>query len=178
MVEAFGLIDDLSKPAPLAVIGTRWMLVSDGVMGGLSTGTMTRELVDGRMAIRMRGTVSLANNGGFLQIALDLGKHGEPVDASRWTGIQLDVLGNGQTYNLHLRTTDLSRPWQSYRQSFAAASHWSRLHLPFAGFVAHRTDQPLRLSRLQRIGLVAIGRECDVDLAIADIRFYTADAAG
>jgi hypothetical protein len=35
-------------------------------MGGVSNGTMVREQVAGRPAIRMRGDVSLENNGGFV----------------------------------------------------------------------------------------------------------------
>lgn len=177
MTDATEIIDDLSRPAPLAITGNGWVLISDRVMGGVSSGSMSREAVAGRSAIRMRGGVSLDNNGGFLQIALDLGDAGGPVDASAWTGIQLDVLGNDQTYNLHLRTTDIARPWESYRQSFVARPSWQTLRLPFDRFVPHRTERPLRISRLRRIGLIAIGREFEADLAIADIRFYAEASA-
>lgn len=168
------IIDDIRQDAPVASIGNGWVLVSDRVMGGVSDGKITREHISGRNAIRMRGGVSLENNGGFLQIALDLGDAGGEVDASAWDGIRLDVLGNNQTYNLHLRTTDIRRPWESYRQSFDAPPTWTSVFLPFAGFKPHRLDRPLRPSRLRRMGVVAIGREFKADIAIADIRFYTA----
>ena len=168
------VIDGLDQNAPFATIGNGWVLVSDRVMGGVSDGAMSREHIAGRDAIRMRGGVSLENNGGFLQIALDLGDAGSVVDASASDGIRLDVLGNDQTYNLHLRTTDTRRPWESYRQSFDAPSTWTSVFLPFAGFKPHRLDRPLRPSRLRRVGLVAIGREFEADIAIADIRFYAA----
>jgi hypothetical protein len=171
MSNGVDIIDDLSSDK-LAVTGSGWVLISDRVMGGVSSGSVRREVVAGRPAIRMRGGVSLENNGGFLQIALDLGEAGAPVDASSWAGIRLDVIGNGQTYNLHLRTTDVKRPWESYRQSFTAPAKWTTVYLPFARFTAHRTERPLRPSRLRRIGLVAIGREFEVDLAIGNIRFY------
>lgn len=176
MSDAPEVIDDLTHHA-LAANCNGWALVSDRVMGGVSAGTISREMVNGRPAIRMRGNVSLENNGGFLQMALDLGDAGAPVDASRWAGIQIDVLGNDQTYNLHLRTTDLQRPWESYRQSFVATPQWQTLHLPFEGFTPHRTECRFRPSRLRRLGLIAIGDEFEVDLAVADIRFYTSDAA-
>ena len=35
-------------------------------------------------------------------------------------GVEFDVLGNGEGYGIHLRTEDLTRPRQSYRQSFRA----------------------------------------------------------
>lgn len=168
------IIDDLSSDNSFATTRSGWVLISDRVMGGVSSGSIKRETVAGRTAVHMRGGVSLENSGGFLQIAIDLGEAGGPVDASPWTGIQLDVIGNGQTYNLHLRTTDIQRPWESYRQSFTAPTQWTQLKLPFTGFKPHRTEIPLRVSRLRRIGLVAIGREFEVDVAIGDIRFYKA----
>ena len=171
-LDAPELIDDLRFDPPLAVTGNGWTLISDRVMGGASTGRMSREMVAGREAIRMTGGVSLDNNGGFLQVALDLGDAGGEVDARRWTGIRLEVFGNDQVYNLHLRTSDIRRPWESYRQSFRAPSTWTSVSLPFYGFIPHRTERPLNLARLRRIGIVAIGREFEVDLAVADIRFY------
>ena len=166
------LIDDLRFDSPLAITGNGWALISDRVMGGVSTGRMSREIIAGRDAIRMTGDVSLENNGGFLQVALDLGHAGGEVDASSWTGIRLEVLGNDQVYNLHLRTADIRRPWESYRQSFRAPGTWTSVTLPFDMFIPHRTERPLNLERLRRIGIVAIGREFKADIAIADIRFY------
>ena len=119
----------------------------------------------------MAGEVSLANNGGFLQMALDLAPDGEQVDASGFSAIEIDVRGNGETYGLHLRTADVTRPWQSYRQSFTAAPEWQRIRFPFPAFEAHRIDAPLGVSRLRRVGLVAIGRAFAADLALAEIRF-------
>lgn len=167
------IIDDLSSAHPRAVTGTDWELISDRVMGGVSRGRMTRETVQDRPALRMQGAVSLENNGGFLQIALDLDRHGSIIDAREWTGVEMDVTGNGEGYNLHLRTADVTRPWQSYRASFCPASEWHVIQLPFADFVAHRIDAPLDVSRLRRIGIVAIGRAFEADLAIAGLRFYT-----
>jgi hypothetical protein len=175
--DAAEIIDDLRIDPPLAVSGNGWALVSDRVMGGASKGRMAREMVAGREAIRMTGGVSLENNGGFLQVALDLGEAGGEVDARRWTGIRLELFGNDQVYNLHLRTSDIRRPWESYRQSFRAPATWMSVSLPFFGFLPHRTEKPLNLVRLRRIGIVAIGREFEADIAIADIRFYAAEEA-
>ena len=119
---------------------------------------MVRETVSGRSAIRMRGDVSLDNNGGFVQIALDLAPAGGAVDASAWRGIELDVFGNGEEYGVHLRTPDLTRPWQSYRQSFTAASKWQTIQLPFDCFAPYRTEVSLDIRRLRRIGVVAMER--------------------
>jgi hypothetical protein len=167
------VIDDFSQPEPRARIGASWELVADTVMGGCSAGRARRETVQGRPAIRMTGTVRLENNGGFLQIALNLSPDGSAVDASSWDGIALDVLGDGESYGLHLRTADIRKPWQSYRHSFTAPMNsWTTVALPFEAFAPHRIEAPLDRKRLRRIGIVAIGRAFDPDLAVAGIRFY------
>jgi hypothetical protein len=167
-----GIIDVLDQDPPLATIGTRWELVADRVMGGVSSGTMAREHVAGRPALRLRGDVSLENNGGFVQIVLDLAPDGGVLDARVWTGIEIEVFGNGEPYNLHLRSADIVRPWQSYRAEFLATPKWQTIRLPFATFVPHRIDAPLDLARLRRLGVVAIGRTFTADIAIAGLRFY------
>lgn len=150
----------------------RWRVITDTVMGGVSQGTLQLAEIEGRTAARMRGAVSTANNGGFIQIAMDLSPDGGAFDASSCHGIAAELLGNGEAYGLHLRTTDLLRPQQSYRHAFQAAPHWQVIQCPFASFTPHRTDTPLDVSRLRRIGLVAIGREFDADLSIARLWLY------
>lgn len=135
-------------------------------MGGRSSGTLTRETVQGREARRLRGSVSLENNGGFIQMAADV------LEASNFTGIEFSATGNSETYNIHLRTSDLTRPWQSYRQSFIAGPDWETHRIPFTDFAPHRTDAPLDLSKLRRIGIIAIGREMEADVSVAHVRFY------
>jgi hypothetical protein len=167
------VIDDLSREPPVAAIGSHWRLFTDRVMGGVSKGTMVRDTIAGRPAIRMRGDVSLENNGGFVQIGLDLSPDGGVVDATGWSGIELDVFGNVEEYGVHLRTESLTRPWQSYRQIFKAYAEWRTVQLPFDRFVPYRTDIALDTRRLRRIGLVAIGRAFAPDLAVAGLRFMT-----
>ena len=166
------IIDDLSAAHPLASNGARWQLFTDQVMGGISQGSAVRDIVAGRAAIRLRGDVRLDNNGGFVQIGLDLARDGGLVDASGFDGIEIDVRGNGQTYGLHLRTDAVTRPWQSYRQSFLAAERWQTIRLPFVNFVAHRIDVPLDAARLRRAGIVAIGRAFAADVALGRLAFY------
>lgn len=174
MSAATAVIDDLTEPEPRASCGAAWELIVDGVMGGRSTATMRRAVVAGRPAVRLEGVVSLENNGGFVQIALDLRGDGGTLDASAWSGIALDVVGNGETYNLHLRTADVVRPWQSYRASFHAPRAWATVHLPFTGFTPHRVDAPFDVHRLRRLGIVAIGRAFTADVAVGGVRFYGA----
>jgi hypothetical protein len=167
------VIDDLSLPHPHASHAVRWQCISDGVMGGLSAGAIVRASRDGRAALCLRGRVSLENNGGFVQMALDLSPEGALRDASAFDGIELDVCGNGETYSVHLRTDAVTRPWQSWRQGFVAPPRWQTIRLPFAAFEAHRIDATLDPRRLRRLGIVAIGRAFDADVAVARIVFYS-----
>ena len=144
-----------------------WELVTDRVMGGISNGQLEQTLISGRTASRMTGRVSLDNNGGFIQIAADL-----PHPPASATGIALDLIGNAETYNIHLRTSDLTRPWQSYRQAFTAPAEWTLCHFEFGNFKAHRTDKPLRPGNIRRIGIVAIGRVFDADAAVSSVSYY------
>ncbi|MBT8130481.1 MAG: CIA30 family protein [Gammaproteobacteria bacterium] len=166
-----GLIDDRSSGTFRASIGSEWRLVSDRVMGGRSSGEMLIDSFQGRDCVRMQGDVSTENNGGFLQIALDLAA-GKRFDASGFDGVLLQVAGNGERYNLHLRTSDLRQPWQSYRAGFVARADWSEIRIPFADLEVYRSDREFRPERLIRIGLVAIGREFEADLCVSAVRFY------
>jgi hypothetical protein len=172
------IIDDLSREPPLAAIGSYWQLFTDQVMGGVSKGTMVRDAVAGRPAIRMRGDVSLKNNGGFVQIVLDLSPDCRIVDASAWSGIEIDVFGNAEVYSVHLRTDAPTRPWQSFRQIFTAYAQWRTVKLPFDHFVPYRADVLLDTRRLRRIGVVAIGRAFSCDLALGGIRFMKSPRFG
>jgi adhesin HecA-like repeat protein len=166
------IIDDFSQAHPLAANGARWQAFSDNVMGGVSQARMAREAVGRRPALRLTGAVRLENNGGFVQAALDLAPDAGSVDARGWSGIELDVFGPPESYGLHLRTADLTRPWQSYRQGFATTPAWRTVRLPFAGFTPYRTETALDLSRLRRLGVIAIGRAFEADVAVAGLRFY------
>lgn len=166
------IVGDLHQHEPMVNASNRFKLIADTVMGGVSSGTMRQEKVAGRESIRLQGSVSLENNGGFLQIAIDLNDDESAMNVQNWTGIRLDVLGNNETYNLHLRTSDLKHSWESYRQSFVATATWNTVTLPFSNFNPHRTECPLNLKSLRRIGIVAIGRQFEADVSITDIRFY------
>lgn len=166
------IIDDVNSAGSSACNGSTWSLFTDQVMGGISQGDLTREMVCGRSALRMRGLVSLENNGGFVQMARDLTPGGGAIDASAFIGVEMDVMGNGESYGCHLRTLATIRPWQSYRHGFPTTQRWTTVRLPFAEFVGHRIDVPLDLSSLRRIGLVAIGRQFHADLSVSRVAFY------
>ena len=170
--DAERIIDDLSKPAPMASNGATWRVFTDTVMGGVSKATMSRETIAGRSAVCLRGDVRLENNGGFVQMSLDLLPDGASLNASEWIGLEADVFGNNEKYALNLRTAELTRPWQSYRQEFIAPARWTTIRFPFNDFIQSRTDLALNASQLKRVGVIAIGRSFHADIAIGGIRFF------
>ncbi len=164
-------IDDFEAAGGLSRLGTPWRLVTDGVMGGVSTADLSWAEIDGRRALCLRGAVSLANNGGFVQAALDLAPRGY-LDASAYQGLRILVRGNGESYNLHLKTADVGLPWQSYRSGFPTVPEWREIRLAFDQFEPHRIAVPLDTARLRSLGLVAIGRAFTADLCVAEISLY------
>jgi hypothetical protein len=164
-------IDDRSSGGLESTLGSNWRIITDGVMGGLSNGELSPATIDNKACLRLQGDVSLKNSGGFIQAALDI-ESTEAADASTYTGLLLEVYGNDQEYNLHLRTGDVWLPWQSYRASFRAAGHWHAVRLPFDQFTGYRIGKKLDLKHLKRIGLVAIGRAFTADLCVAEIGLY------
>lgn len=142
-------------------LGSVFRVITDGVMGGVSSAESRVEEVDGRRALRLVGQVRLENNGGFVQLATDF-----VVDASTYSHLRLVVRGNDETYGCHLRTTDVQRPWQSYRQSFVAPARWTTVDLPLQHFSPHRLDAPFDARTLRRLGLIAIGHAFEADLAV------------
>ncbi|MEM8794614.1 MAG: CIA30 family protein [Pseudomonadota bacterium] len=167
------ILDDFSHPKAIAKNGNAWRYVADTVMGGISKGQMEKTVLDGRPALHLTGAVRLESNGGFVQMALDVStvdvlRQGEEIVA-----IELDTLGNNEEYNLHLRTGDLNRPWQSYRQSFVAAPQWTTQTFNISGFTAYRTQAPLDIRKLRSLGIVAIGRKFEADIAISGLRLIT-----
>lgn len=169
------IIDDRTSNSFNSNLGTKWRLVTDDVMGGLSSGKLTLDDVNGKSCIRMQGDVSTENNGGFVQIALPLSDNNpddKPFNASAYTGIEITVAGNNESYNIHFRTDNLWFPWQSYRFSFIATADWQTYRIPFDKLEPYKTSKEFSPDDIIRIGLVAIGREFKANLCLASIKLY------
>lgn len=181
-----GVIDDCTEPFPYTSSGTQWRGFTDHVMGGLSQGTLSREEVEGKMSNVLRGHVSLENNGGFIQMATDLAIDPSvkfTVDATDYDGIELDVLfrhGNeeSRSFNVHLRNPACLRQFSSYRATFKVENEgkWNTVRMPWSDFIGYGPGSDVTKfdeSTLKRIGILAIGEEMDVFLAVSGVRFYS-----
>ena len=118
----------------------------------------------------MTGNVSTENNGGFIQMRMDL-PDGAPEDA---TGVRLIVRGNNQAYFVHLRTKGTVLPWQYYQAGFNVKKDWGEVHLPFDAF--RRSGRLLRAvplaESINSIAVVAYGRDHEAEIDVREVGFY------
>jgi len=138
-----------------------WTYLADTVMGGVSEGQARLE----GGVLRLTGSVSTANRGGFIQARTAL-PEGLPDGTA---AIRLRVRGNGERYFVHLRTTRTRLPWQYYQQGFDTGPDWAELRLPLSGFSRSGRMMAGAVSpgEVRSIGLVAYGREHVADVSLA-----------
>lgn len=157
------LIDDFSEGSE-----TRWRYTSDRVMGGVSDGRAGLGVQDGITFAQLRGNVSTANNGGFIQIRQDLATR-LPDHA---TGISLRVRGNGATYYIHMRPEASRRPWQNYQAAFETTDTWQDITLPWSSFKPNGgLGMEFAPADIRSIGIVAYGADYE---AVLDIDWISA----
>jgi len=166
------LVEDFSVDRSTKKAGTGWEFLSDRVMGGMSAGRIEFGMVDGRSCLHMTGSVSLENNGGFIQARTGLRSRGRRLDAHLYKGIKLSVKGNKQSYAIHLRTRDTRLPWQFYEASFPTNGAWQEIAIPFAKFKPNSLRNPLNLKTLTTLAVVAAGKRFDADILVDEITFY------
>ena len=105
-----------------------WLVVNDGVMGGVSSSTM--EVTAEGVGV-FAGRLSLENNGGFASVRTPL----ESADLSAFVGLALRVRGDGRRYQVRLRTSDRF-DGIAYRAEFdTEPDSWTTVFLPFDAFV-------------------------------------------
>lgn len=149
---------------------TRWSFFADTVMGGKSAGrAQFLQNTDTDFA-KLSGTVSTANNGGFIQMRANFSEN--PPENS--TGIRIIVRGNSQRYFIHLRTRGTIMPWQYYQVGFDAPADWSEIRLPFIEFAPSGSMMRTEINpqSLRSIGIVAFGRDHDANLEISEVGYY------
>lgn len=151
-----------------------WRYVSDGVMGGVSRGSLSFDAEDGVGFARLTGDVSTANNGGFIQLRAGISFRALADGGASLQGIRIRARGNGETYFIHVRTTDNRRPWHYYAAQFSTGAAWQDTSLDFDRFrhSANMAPQHPQPQDIVSIGIVAYGRDHRADLSVAEISFY------
>lgn len=148
----------------------RWRFFADTVMGGVSSGQVRFVREDGGTHAQMAGRVSTKNNGGFIQMQIDLSR--TPPEGT--SGVRLIVRGNDQQYFVHLRTKGTVLPWQYYQAGFDVTRNWAEVRLPLTAFSASGAllrNVP-RADGLVSVGIVAFGRDHDAEIDVREVGFY------
>ena len=152
-----------------------WTNIDDVVMGGVSSSRMRFE---DACAI-FEGELSLENNGGFASVR----SKGVQADLDDFAGIRLRINGDGNTYQLRIRT-NANYDGPSYQVTFETRSEeWTEIDLPFADFKASfrgrsLPDYPkLDPSKISTFGiLITDKQEGPFKLNIDRIKAYRVDA--
>ena len=147
-----------------------WDPVSDQVMGGLSELKFS-ELTDKSISFyRLEGEVSTKNNGGFIQFRSRV----EAKD-SNYSGVRIKTRGNGETYEIHLRTPATFLPWQYYKATFIADEKWEIIDIPFSAFQRvgpAYVPRNVKSSKINWIAIVAYGKDFYAEVDLARIELY------
>ena len=164
------ILDDLKNPNFTNQF-QKWNFITDQVMGGISSGDFQVEEVKGFYCYRMTGNVSTKNNGGFIQIRVNLKPRINTID---YNGIYIKVYGNDKNYNLHLRTGLTLAPWQFYSFSFTSKKNWKEIRAPFIEFKKSNFYQPKSIlgQNIKSVGLVAGFDDFKSDICLSEIGFY------
>jgi len=166
------LLSNFEGKEPVIYEGAAWRGFSDRVMGGRSDAEMELSTIDGKNCARLSGTVTRKSNGGFIQMALAFGDRNAALDGSAYSGIELLLYGNGEDYNVHVRTTDCGWYDESYRKTIFVEPKWQRLRIAWDEFEPNGLSVPLNSSGINRIAVLGWMREFKADVALAEISLY------
>jgi len=133
--------------------GQDWMIVNDGVMGGLSQSTLTFT----KNSLVFKGTLSLKNNGGFASIRSSKGK----FDLSKYTTVKIKYRSAGRNFSLRFADSEIYfRP--NYKHNFGSSSReWEIAELKMSDFkeytmgrLSGATVSKDKLENVIRIGII------------------------
>ena len=163
-------LDELENPG-ITSQGERWSFITDGVMGGLSSGQAIITESKDIPCYQMTGNVTTENNGGFIQIRARMNPL---VNTNKHKGIYIKVYGNNQKCSLFVRTDFTMTPRQYYSYDFIAKDEWIEIKAPFINFKKSNFYEPQKLfnQNIKSIGLVAAFDNFYADICLAEIGFY------
>ena len=114
-----------------------WLIVDDGVMGGLSEGNFTID-TDGNGVFS--GTVSLENNGGFSSVRHQFDK----IKATKDSKVLIRLKGDGKEYQFRIK--DKSSSYYSYITTFKTTGKWETIEIKlsdlYPSFRGRKLDLP------------------------------------
>lgn len=102
-----------------------WVVVNDGVMGGLSEGSMK---LNDQGDAEFSGYVTTANNGGFSSVRYNF----DPKDVYNYNYIVLKIKGDGKKYQFRIKKSSYDRA--SYISTFKTTGEWETIKIPLSDF--------------------------------------------
>jgi len=152
-----------------AVDTTPWRVITDEVMGGVSTAALQQGERLGSPCTCLHGRTRLENDGGFVQM-----KHPITPDAALadYAGLFIELCGPAHEYEIRVKTSQLDKPWQSFRHALAVTPNWTRFIVPYAQLHAHRTEVTLKPESILSVAVIAIGTAFDVEVCVRRFGFY------
>jgi len=146
-----------------------WELITDQVMGGVSTGKLEYKIIDSNDVAVITGNVSTKNNGGFIQIRRNL----KNFNLNNAKNIKIVAKGNNDEYFIHLRTSNTILPWQYYQLSFKVTNNFKKFIFPIDEFQKSGFFLPTKINSktIKSIGIVAFGKDYDAELIVQQISF-------
>ena len=116
---------------------SNWYVVDDGVMGGLSQGSISTSDAGNGL---FKGYVTTENNGGFSSVRYAFSKK----DVSEFKHIILKLKGDGKSYQFRIK--DNSYQNYSYITTFETTGDWETIKIPFSafypGFRGYKLNKP------------------------------------
>jgi len=103
-----------------------WIVVNDGVMGGLSKGNFS---IDNEGHALFKGYVSLENNGGFSSVRYNL----ETKSVKNFKKIKLRLKGDGKQYQIRVKTR--VSDYYSYIAYVKTNGEWQTLEILFSEMI-------------------------------------------
>jgi hypothetical protein len=149
----------------------KWRIVNDGVMGGLSSSTVS--VNDDK--IIFTGTVSLENNGGFASLRSPV----KDYNFEKFSGIEIKIKGDGKRYSISMKETTYFSGY-FYTSTFETKKdEWVTIRIPFEQFKLYyfgketKSGKKIPLNNIKEISLL-IGdkQEGDFTAEIDYIKLY------
>ena len=150
---------------PAAMRG--WQIEDDGVMGGVSKGTFTRD-PEGHAVFS--GKVSLENNGGFSSVQC----YFDPIDVSGYRHAIIRLKGDGKDYRFIVESDPNARHY--YVAEFTTDGDWQEIKIPLRTMYPMRRGDRLNIpdypaeTMSQVRFMIANGRAESFKLEIASIK--------
>ena len=166
-INAMNLLD--YKVDEKKIILEDWKFFSDQVMGGVSEGKTALKKDKNKFFLRLEGTVSTENNGGFIQVRKEY-----EIKNDTYKGIRFKARGLESEYYVHVRTKKLFLPWQYYAGKFFVSKEWTNIEIKFDDFIKSNFYQPQKFksSEIKSIAFVAFGKDFDAQLDIIEAELF------